>query len=395
MARRATAGRGAALVNPETTAEVVARVREARAAGAPLRITAMGSWGDAGAPVAATDFLSLSGLNGIVQYEPGDLTLTARAGTPLIDIERATAEHGQWLTLDPFGYPYGTLGATVATGSYGPLASAFGTPRNEVLGCEVVTGTGDVVRAGGRVVKNVAGFDVTRLMVGAWGTLGAITEVTVRLRARPEVDETVAIALGGVDGVERARRWLRTSEFTPLAAELLSPAFAERLGFGTLNADLLLLRLGGNEALVRAARRAAATLGDLTVPQDDRIWMTLTSAGLTHSHRTSLRLSAAPAGIAELWAAARRAIEPAGGLAHATLTRGVVRCLLPTHDDASVAQLRGILGALPTSTRIAERLPAALWSAESGDPVLASLRTGVRRAFDPDLLLNPGIMGTA
>jgi glycolate oxidase FAD binding subunit len=381
-------------VNPETTAQVVACVRDARAAGTPLRIVGAGGWLDAGAPCTAGEHLRLWGINGIVEYEPGDLTLTAQGGTRLIDIERATAEHGQWLTLDPVGYPYGTLGATVATGSYGPLASAFGTPRNQVLGCEVVTGIGDVVRAGGRVVKNVAGFDVTRLMVGAWGTLGVITEVTVRLRARPEVDQTVVVALGGTDGVERAHRWLRTTEFTPLAAELVSPALAERLGFATLNADLLLLRLGGNEALVRAARHAAAALGDLMVP-DDGIWTALTSLGMTHSHKASLRLSGAPAGIAALWAATRRAIEPAGGLAHSTLARGVVRCLLPMDDDASVARLRGILSALPKATRIPERLPAELWAPAAADPVLASLRQGVRRAFDPDLLLNPGIMGTA
>src|SRR5919199_245968 len=87
-------------------------------------------------------------------------------------------------------------GARWRTASYGPLATAFGTPRDAVLGAEFVTGTGAVVRGGGRVVKNVAGFDLVRLVIGAWGTLGVLTEITVRLRARPEIDETVAVAAG-------------------------------------------------------------------------------------------------------------------------------------------------------------------------------------------------------
>ena len=126
---------------------------------------------------------------------PGDLTLTARAGTTLAEIERATAAERQLLALDPYGTARGTIGATIATASAGPLAHAFGTPRDLVLGLEFVTGDGAVIRAGGRVVKNVAGFDLTRLLTGAWGTLGVITEVSVRLRALPEMEESVALAV--------------------------------------------------------------------------------------------------------------------------------------------------------------------------------------------------------
>src|SRR5205085_7816433 len=134
--------------------------------------------------------------------------------------------HGQWITLDPIGTDHSTIGATIATASAGPLASAFGTPRDHVLGCEFVTGNGDIVNAGGQVVKNVAGFDLVRLVTGAWGTLGAITEVTLRVRAKPEVDSTLAIGLGRL-GADPLWRWLRQSEFTPLAAELVSPSLAE------------------------------------------------------------------------------------------------------------------------------------------------------------------------
>ena len=130
-----------------------------------------------------------------MSYVPGDLTLTVRAGTSLSEIERVTREHDQWLPLDPYGSTDGTIGATIATASAGPLASSFGLPRDLLLGLEFVNGRGDVVRGGGKVVKNVAGFDLSRLLTGSWGTLGVITEVTLRLYALPKADRTFVVAL--------------------------------------------------------------------------------------------------------------------------------------------------------------------------------------------------------
>src|SRR5918993_3263613 len=175
--------------------EIRDALREAAAARAPLRIAGRGTWLDAGRPVQASRTLSLTSLTGIVHYEPGDFTLTARAGTTLAELANATLPHRQFLALDPFGDSNGTLGATVATGASGPMAYAFGGPRDNVIGLEAVTGDGAVVRCGGRVVKNVAGFDLTRLFTGSGWTLGVITEVSVRLRALPQVDETYAIAI--------------------------------------------------------------------------------------------------------------------------------------------------------------------------------------------------------
>ena len=159
-------------------------VRDAASHATPLRIVGGGTWLDAGAPVAATARLSLDDDSGIVAYAPDDLTITARAGTTLGELARTLATRDQWIALDPHGGGSVTLGATVATCSYGPSAEFFGTPRDQVLGMSVVLGTGELVRIGGRVVKNVAGFDLTRLMIGAWGTLGVITEITVRVRSK-------------------------------------------------------------------------------------------------------------------------------------------------------------------------------------------------------------------
>lgn len=173
-------------------AEIVAAVRDAASTKTPLRIVGRGTWLDAGSPVAAQTRLTLEGDTGIVAYAPDDLTVTARAGTTLRELAETVATRDQWIALDPDGGLDGTIGATVATCSYGPAAAFFGTARDQVLGMTVVLGTADVVRPGGRVVKNVAGFDLTRLMIGAWGTLGIITEITLRVRSRSMRNDSIA-----------------------------------------------------------------------------------------------------------------------------------------------------------------------------------------------------------
>jgi glycolate dehydrogenase FAD-binding subunit len=382
-------------------ARVVEVVRDAHARHAPLRIVGAGRWLDAGRLVRAETTLSIAPLSGIVEYVPGDLTLTAGAGTTLGEIERATAAYGQWLTLDPFGDDEGTLGATVATGSYGPLATGFGTPRDIVLGAEFVTGTGAVVRAGGRVVKNVAGFDLVRLVTGAWGSLGAITEVAVRLRARPEVDATVAVAVGsGPQPVAALVSGLRALPFTPYAVELVNATLAGRLGLEPRGC--VLVRLGGSADAVRAQRMALSTLGDMrdvTGP----LWPTL--RGVEPPGSASLRLSRLPSRFGETWADATRLVEPfSGALVHGAPLRGVVRCIVP---DVSTARdggrghvVVGIQERLARAltppfdgTRIFERVPDTIWRAFGPSAVPDRLSQGIKTAYDPLCLLNPGILG--
>jgi glycolate oxidase FAD binding subunit len=375
------------IVAASSATEAIAdRVREAQAARTSLRIVGGGSWLDAGRPVRATTLLDVGTLSGIVEYEPGDLTLTVRAGTTLAEIERVTGENGQWLPLDPFGSAQGTIGATVATASAGPLAAMYGTPRDHLLGCEFVSGTADVVRAGGRVVKNVAGFDLVRLVTGAWGTLGAITEVTVRLRARPATECTLAVPAGA----EAGWRWLRTADVSPLAAELVSPALARALGVG--EGSMLLIRFGGNDAFVRDARDAAATIGE-TRDVDVGVWRAL--AVSEPEDASVVRLSTVPSRVGALWERASAIVERVGGYAHATLSRGVIRCVVPRQeDDEQNARLRGIIGSLRIeATCIAERLPPVLWSSLIPAAASDELSQRVRSAFDPHRLFNPGIFG--
>ncbi len=383
----------AAAIRPNATVDAAAdvsdAVREAIGTRRPLRIVGAGTWLDAGRPVrAAARTLGLRTLAGIVDYTPGNLTLTARSGTTLAEIETATNAHGQWLALDPPGAAAATVGATIATASAGPLAHAFGRARDAILGIEAVTGEGSIVRSGGRVVKNVAGFDLTRLLTGAWGTLGVLTEVTVRLRARPERDETMALA------VARAPRplasWLGDPPVdvaSAVAMELVNAALARHLGLAS-DGPVVLLRLMGNADLVGADRAALAGAGAIGVP--DAVWDRLRTAEPPDA--AVLRLSGPPARIADTWARATRLLDAVPrALVHASIDRGVVRCIVPDPDPVALGS--GILQQPVAGTLVPERLPATLWGSIGARTGRDRLSRGVRRAFDPHGILNPGILG--
>ena len=151
-----------------------------------------GSWLQGGQPPQGVDVVvSAERMNDITAYEPADLFIEAQAGAGLDALERRMIEGRQWLALDPPGGERGTLGAMLAVGTAGPLQASFGSPRDQVLGATLVTGDGRVLRLGGRVVKNVAGFDLLKLVTGSWGTLGMITSVTMRLHPVPATDRTL------------------------------------------------------------------------------------------------------------------------------------------------------------------------------------------------------------
>lgn len=352
-----------------------------------LRVVGAGTWLDAGRPVRSSETISMKELTGITEYVPGDLTLTARAGTTLAEIREATAEHGQWLAMDPPGSTKSTIGATVATSSAGPLRTYFGSPRDLTLGVEFVSGVGVVAKGGGRVVKNVAGFDLTRLLTGSWGTLGVITEVTVRLHARPEAEESVAVAVDDATGAARVRQLLRRLPFTPYACEVVNATLAEVVGSKGTTA---IFRLGGNSESVDAQRKALSELGDMR-SVDSSIWANFPA--IEPKDSMVFRLSSLPAEIENRWREASEiAAECAGMLIHAAPSRGIVRCIVPK-SDASLAALTRRFAAPAASSRIGERLPAELWPLCSPAPTADRLSAGIKRAFDPNNVLNAGIFG--
>lgn len=376
-----------------STERVVDGVRSATERGEPLRIEGAGNWLDAGWPVGAARKLSLAEMTGIVEYTPGDLTLTARAGTSLDEIARATAAERQWLALDPFGPSTSTLGATIATASAGPLAHAFGTPRDNVLGLEVVTGDGQVVRTGGRVVKNVAGFDLTRLFTGSWGTLAIITEATVRLRALPELEESWVLRVSqGVEALDSLLACLRCAPIEAAAVELVSASLASRLRIDTGGLAALLIRLGGNEGNVRSQRGFLSTLADSAapIPRTD-VWRSLREC---EPDRAAVARFSAPASrMAATWAAVCAAAgESPAALMHATIDRGIARCIVPADDDEAVGRLLRA-SARFDGTVIFERLPGSVWERVAPPPAADRLSRGIKQRFDPMNVLNPGILG--
>jgi glycolate oxidase FAD binding subunit len=279
------------------------------------------------------------------------------------------------------------LGATVATASAGPLSQLFGTPRDNVLGLEFVSGEGAVIRGGGRVVKNVAGFDLVRLLVGSWGSLGVITEVTVRLRALPEADVTIALAIPDrLMGMEERVEAVREAALAPWTLELVNAPLARQLGVG--DGTTLLVRFGGNAELVAAEQELLASFGD-TSTVGASVWERLRD--IEPPGAAVARFSQRPSQLADSWQqVADLARDVPGVLAHATVGRGTVRVIIPAADATA---LERALWATRIDARIFERLPASLWPTLAPPPTADPLSRRIKRSFDPNHLLNPGILG--
>jgi glycolate oxidase FAD binding subunit len=373
-----------------STESVATAVRESGASRTPVRISGRANWLSAGRPVRAEKTLSLRDDSGVVSYVPGDLTLTVRAGTTLDDIRRITSEHDQWLPLDPYGSDDGTIGATIATASAGPLATGFGLPRDLLLGLEFVNGRGEVVRAGGKVVKNVAGFDLSRLLTGSWGTLGVITEVTVRLYARPRVDRSVLVRLEGSEKESTAfLRALLSAPLNPYSLELLSASASQALGLGAFK--VCLVRFGGNAAAVDVQLRAVSSFVK-SEEIDADVWTRLRN--LENGAEGVIRISGLPATFREV--SVRMLSDEFSWISeYINPIRGVLRLVLRAPDDAAASEA-SVLGVDPAGRPdehvVFEKLPGESW-ADIPSAVSDSLSQGVKKAYDPHNILNPGILG--
>ena len=194
--------------------------------------------------------IDLSRLNKIIEHEPADLIAVAQAGVTLAAFNKKLSENGQWLPLDPPDDGRATLGGIVATGLGGAQQFGYGRPRGSVIGMTVVLADGSIIKAGGRVVKNVAGYDLCKLFTGSYGTLGVITEITFKLRPRPAREATV-IATGKPSELVHAGRTIVDARLFPVAVELISSAVTSRLGIHTNDSPAtLLIRFAGNDKAV-------------------------------------------------------------------------------------------------------------------------------------------------
>jgi glycolate oxidase FAD binding subunit len=364
----------ASLVLAPSSAEAVARVLGyCSRVGQPVRAAGAGTWLAGAAPLprqtaaagqrpppeasaggAPPVVVSTARLAAVHEYEPADLTVGVGAGVSLAALRARLAEHRQWLALDPPAAAGATIGATLSLSAAGPLRHAFGTPRDAVLGLEVATGDGRLLRFGGRVVKNVAGYDVVRLLVGSRGALGVITAAWVRLRPLPDHDKTWLLPRAEPDPAE-----------VEAIARAIEPAALE-WAFGGL-----LVRVMGNAALLDAAaasldaRTGARRLG---AGEAARTWARL--AGAEAGAALIARLYARPASLAALLPAARRLARALERVAPVTLaahaTEGVVRVIAGHAADwtdvtAPLSAARTTARALGGGARF-EPLPAALAS---------------------------------
>ena len=260
---------GVPRVAPASPDAVALLLGTARAEGWRVRIEGAGTWLPSDAPADLA--LTTRRLDKIPAIEPQDLSATAEAGIGFDLLRQQLADRGTWLALDPPGLAGRTLGSVVATATAGPLRQGFGPVRDHLLGVTFVTGDGRLVQSGGRVMKNVAGYDLTRLEAGGFGAFGVIVLVHLRLRALPRADQTLILE-GSREELTQLAEDIAASGIQPATHELLSPALARRERW------TLAVRFAGSAALVSAEETGlrAATGGRFTALRADEahaLWM--------------------------------------------------------------------------------------------------------------------------
>jgi glycolate oxidase FAD binding subunit len=268
-------------MRPATIDELERIISQAAASGARLELRGGGSKAAIGAPKQA-EVVELTGFAGILDYDPAELVLTAGAGTSLAEVEAAVAEQGQMLAFEPFdhgpmfGRPDGaaTLGGVMAAGVSGSRRLSRGPARDHLLGFKAVSGRGEAFVGGGKVVKNVTGYDLCKLMAGSWGRLAALTEVTLKVLPRPQVERSLAVA-----GLEPRDAAKLMSEAMGSKAEVAAAAHAPGLtvlrleGFGpSVEARSLLVEAMGARPLAEAEAEGFWAAMRNPLPDAEILW---------------------------------------------------------------------------------------------------------------------------
>ncbi|MDE0968070.1 MAG: FAD-binding protein [Octadecabacter sp.] len=368
-------------MNPQTELELVDAITGTKG---PLRIIGGGTR-DIGNPVVG-ETLCTSSLSGIALYEPGALTIVAKAGTSMNEIEAALDVENQRLAFEPMdhrtllgtnGTP--TIGGVVATNASGSRRIAVGACRDHLLGVRFVDGTGTTIKNGGRVMKNVTGYDLVKLLAGSYGTLGVLSEVSLKVLPKPETSATLKIH-GLTD----------TQSVYALSMALGSPFEVT----GAARSDDTLIRIEGFATSV-AYRLAQLKLllagfGDMTVVTDpsasQAIWTDITNVATFATRagdiwRISVKPSDAPTIITAMPAGTKTMMDWGGGLIWAQTPAGT--------DPRIALSAKGHA----TLIRADAKTRAALPAFQPENPILTALSQGIRTRFDPRGILNPGLMG--
>jgi glycolate oxidase FAD binding subunit len=337
-------------------------IREAGAAQAPLRIQGSGSKSFYGRTVQGT-LLDVTPYCGIVSYEPTELVLTARAGTPLAELEAALAEKRQMLPFEPPHFGAGaTLGGCIASGLSGPRRAYAGSARDYVLGVRMIDGKGEDLRFGGQVMKNVAGYDVSRLMTGSLGTLGLLLEVSLKVLPVPAEELTLRLSMTEAEALDRMNRW---------AAQPLS------LSATCYHDGVLTVRLSGASAAVNSVRQK---LGGEIVAEADLFWRSVREQqhDFFQSAKTLWRLSL-PSAAPEISVPGRQLLEWGGAL----------RWLASDATPATIRKAAADTGGQATLFRSSQPMDEPFHPLTA--PLLA-VQQRLKKSFDPYAIFNPGRM---
>jgi glycolate oxidase FAD binding subunit len=403
-------------------ADVEQVVRSALASEQPLEIIGHGSKRLIGQPMATNALLDLSALHAVKAYEPNELIITVEAGAPLADVLSLIDSKNQQFAFEPvntsrlLGTPdIGTVGGMIAAGLAGPRRIKAGGARDHLLGAHAVSGFGDSFKAGGKVVKNVTGYDLCKLLAGSWGTLAVMTEVTLKVMPRPESERT--LALRGLDDVT-ANRAMTAALGSPFdvsgAAHVPNSAFraAAGSGFGDLGSPQQAVTLLRLEGIMASVVHRATALGELVAPFGAaELVEDAASAAIWSSVRDVQPFAAN--GTLGAWPVWRIVCPPAsGGALGQALARdsggdvfydwggGLIWAALPPTSDAQAALVRqrvNAVGGHATLLRASEQVRRHVDVFHPQQGGLAALSERVRHSFDPKNILNRGrlIRGSA
>jgi len=335
------------------------QVQRAFAAGQPLTIRGSGSKDFLGQRTVGEP-LEVSGHSGILRYDPTELVITARAGTPLAQVEEVLAQAGQMLPFEPphFG-PGATLGGTIAANLSGPRRPYTGAARDFVLGSRVLNGRGELLHFGGEVMKNVAGYDLSRLMAGAMGTLGVLLEISLKVLPRAESELTLTQACDATTAIDRFHGWARLPWPISAAAHL---------------DGRLYLRLAGTAGAVAAAR---AAIGGDALDQGDGFWRDLREQQLPFF-----------AGEQPLWRLSLPGDAETADLGTSLIDWGGAQRWL--RSDAPVEHIRASARRAGGHATLYRGLPETRERYQPLASGIARLHRELKQACDPKGILNPG-----
>ena len=346
-----------------------------------------------------------------ITHEPADMILSVEAGATLAEVQRVLATHDQWLQLDPpFARAGATIGGVLATGSSGPRRLGYGTSRDLLLGLRVVGARGHATKSGGRVVKNVSGYDLHRPQVGAFGSLGVITLAHFKVRARPEVSALWALPCATLADAHGLLLEIAATPLEPVALEALDAVEAGRLRAscaalgGAEGQALALVGVEGSRALFERHARDLAPLGGrgaaaAVVVEGPAAWAALADLPAAHGGDVRVRVGAPPHDLPALLAALELGRAPVRGVDVRAAT-GLAYVSLAGDDAASLAALVERWRRLASSRRsyaVVESAPLELPGRARlpfGAEVPSALAAAVRRAWDPRETLNPNRMAS-